>query len=97
MKLRFTPLAVQNITEIADYLRTENPLAAQHVRSAIYESLKILLLFPHAGRRQNIPGIRKFVTRQYRYLVYYNVDEDAQEIVILSVKHPAQTRRYTDC
>jgi hypothetical protein len=38
--------------------------------------------------------VRKFVTRKYAYLVYYTVDEAAEEIVILNVKHPARTREY---
>jgi len=40
--------------------------------------------------------VRKLVTRKYTYLVYYTVDEAAQEIVILNVKHPAQGREHSD-
>ena len=96
MKLRFTPLAVETIAETADFIRTENPRAAQRVRAAIYEGLEILLIFPHAGRLQRTEGVRKFVTPRYRYIVYYHVDAGAEEIVVLSVKHPAQRRPHTD-
>jgi len=41
-------------------------------------------------------GPREFVTRQYAYLVYYTVDDAAEEIIILSVKHPAQRREHED-
>jgi toxin ParE1/3/4 len=41
-------------------------------------------------------GVRKFVTRKYAYLVYYTVDEAADEIIILNVKHPAQRREHED-
>jgi toxin ParE1/3/4 len=58
MKLRFTPRAVENITSIADYVREQDPAASQRVRTAIYESLQDLLLFPRAGRRQMTEGIR---------------------------------------
>ena len=51
MKLRFTPRATANIIEIADYIRSRNPAAAERVRTAIYASLENLLLFPHIGRR----------------------------------------------
>lgn len=40
--------------------------------------------------------MRKFVTRKYAYLVYYTVDEAAEEIVILNVKHPARRREHED-
>jgi toxin ParE1/3/4 len=84
------------LIEIADYIRAQNPAAAQRVRAAIYDSLEMLLLFPHIGRRQEAEGVRKLITRKYAYLVYYIVDEAAQEIVILNVKHPAQKREHSD-
>jgi toxin ParE1/3/4 len=96
MKLRFTLRAVENIAAIAQYIRERNPAASQRVRAAIYESLQDLILFPHVGRLQQTEGVRKFVTRKYAYLVYYTVDEAADEIIILNVKHPAQRREHED-
>ena len=58
--------------------------------------LQNLLLFPHVGRKQKAEGVRKFVTRKYAYLIYYTVDEAAEEIVILNVKHPARRREHED-
>jgi toxin ParE1/3/4 len=96
MKLRFTRRAIANIIEITDYIHDHNPAAAQRVRAAIYESLQNLILFPHVGRRQKVEGVRKLVTRKYAYLVYYTIDETAEEIVILSVKHPARRHEHED-
>jgi toxin ParE1/3/4 len=96
MKLRFTPRAIANLIEIADYIRAHNPTAARRVRAAIYDSLQNLFLFPYVGRKQKVEGVRKFVTRKYAYLVYYTVDEAAEEIVILNVKHPARRREHED-
>jgi hypothetical protein len=36
------------------------------------------------------------VTPKYAFLVYYTVDETAEEIVVLDVKHPAQFRPHDD-
>jgi len=58
--------------------------------------LQNLILFPHVGRLQKAEGVRKIETRKYAYLIYYMVDELAGEIVILSVKHPAQEREHSD-
>ena len=96
MKLRFTPRAIADLTEIADYIRQRDPMAADRVRAAIYERLQNLLLFPYAGRQQKAKDIRKIVTRKYNYLVYYTVDEIADEIVVLSLKHPARRREHED-
>jgi toxin ParE1/3/4 len=79
MRLRFTPRAIANLTEIGNYIQVQN-----------------LILFPHVGRKQKVEGVRKLVTRKYAYLVYYTVDEVAEEIVILNVKHPARRREHED-
>ena len=73
-----------------------NPAASRRVRAAIYGSLQNLILFPDVGRRQTVEGVRKLVTRKYGYLVYYTVNETAEEIVILNVKHPARGREHED-
>jgi toxin ParE1/3/4 len=96
MKLRFTPRATANLEEIADYLLHRDPGAAARVRAVIYDSLELLILFPLLGRRQRTEGVRKLVTRRYRYLLYYTIDETTAEIVVLSVKHPAQQREHRD-
>ena len=96
MKLRFTPRATRDLAEIAEYLRTRNPAAALAVRDAILRSLQNLTFFPAIGRPQNVEGVRKLVTPKYRYLVYYMIDEGAEEVVILTIKHPARGREYGD-
>ena len=81
MKLRFTPRAARDLAEIADYLREHSPKAVLRVRAAILESLQSLVLFPQIGRQQKVEGVRKLVTRRYPYLVYYTVDDEAEEIL----------------
>jgi addiction module RelE/StbE family toxin len=90
MNLRFTPQATQDLSEIADYIRAENPLAAARVRAAILESLQILISFPRIGRAQNLEDVRKLITRRFGYLVYYQLDEAAAEIVVLAIRHPVR-------
>ena len=50
MKLRFTPRALENVAEIANYIRARNPAAAQRVRGEIYSTLQNLILFRLGGR-----------------------------------------------
>jgi toxin ParE1/3/4 len=96
MKLRFTPRATEDLRAIADYIRELNPAASLRVRSAILGSLQHLVLFPEMGRRQTVEGVRKLVTRKYPYLIYYTIDREHDEIVILTIQHPARTRAYSD-
>jgi plasmid stabilization system protein ParE len=96
MKLRFTLRATQDLIEIADYIRERNTAAALRVRAAILNSLQNLVLFPEAGRRQKLEGVRKLVTRRYPYLVYYTIDLTNEEIIILTIQHPAREREHDD-
>lgn len=95
MKLRFTPRATRDLAEIADYLRNRNPAAAPAVRASI-RSLQNLTLFPAIGRPQKVEGVRKLLTPKYRYLIYYAIEDEAEEIVILTIQHPARRRAYRD-
>jgi toxin ParE1/3/4 len=38
----------------------------------------------------------QLVTQRYRYLVYYTAESEADEIVILTIQHPAQEREHSD-
>ena len=96
MKLRFTPRAARDLVAIADYIRAHSPAAAGQVRAAILQSIQYLVLFPRLGRAQTVEGVRKLVTRKYPYLVYYTVDEAAEEIVILTIQHSARAREHED-
>ena len=96
MKLRFTPRATQDLIDIADYIGERNPTASLRVRTAILDSLQNLSLFPEIGRKQTVQGVRKLITRRYPYLVYYRFDRATEEIVILTILHPARQREYED-
>jgi addiction module RelE/StbE family toxin len=95
MKVRLTQRATRDLTEIADYIHDRSPAAARRVRDAILESLRNLAVFPHIGRRQNVEQVRRLVVRRFGYLIYYEVREAVQEVVILTIRHPARRREYS--
>ena len=92
MKLRVTRRAASDLIEIADFIRRDSPRGALRVRAAILRSLALLQEFPRMGRRQTTAGVRKFVARRYSYIIYYSVDIAADELVVLTIRHPAQRR-----
>jgi len=96
MKLRFTLRAIENLPEINDYILARSPAGARRVQADIVESLQTVTLFPKVGRRQSVAGVRKFVTRKYSYLIYYALDDEADEIIVLSLKHSAREREHSD-
>jgi addiction module RelE/StbE family toxin len=96
MKLRFTRRAVEDLEDIAEYVKVESPQGALNVRSVIYSALERALAFPRLGRPQKTEGVRKLVTPRFGYLVYYTIDAEYDEIIVLSVKHGAARREYED-
>ena len=95
MRLRFTPRATANIIEIADFPRQKSGRRRARARRGLCQSAKPVAV-PQMGRRQKTEGVRKLVTRQYGYLIYYMIDDAAEDVVILSVKHPARRREHED-
>jgi toxin ParE1/3/4 len=96
MKLRLTPRAARDLADIGDYLWERSPGAALRVRDAILQSLQNLSLFPELGRKQEEEGVRKIVTRQYSYRVYYMADEATNEIIVVAIRHPARRPEHSD-
>ena len=96
MIVRFSRRAINDLADIANYIRTRNPSAAERVRTAILESIEILARFPNAGRRQNIGNVRKLVVRRYPYLVYYRIDAAAAAVIVVAVQHSAREREHSD-
>jgi CHAT domain-containing protein len=50
----------------------------------------------HLGRRQTADTVRKIAVRKYKYLIYYSTDDNAEEIIILTIQHGAREREFTD-
>jgi plasmid stabilization system protein ParE len=94
MKVRLTLRAAQDLIEIADYIRAESPTGALSVRAAVLESLQLLSEAPRAGRIQSVEGVRKLVTRRYGYIIYYVVDDAAEEVAVLTIRHSARARPF---
>jgi len=96
MKLRFTRRAAQDLTDIADYLRSRSPAGAANVRTAIFDSLQILTEFPFAGHLQSVEKVRKIVTRKYSYLIYYEISPSRDAIVVITIQHASRQREFQD-
>jgi len=96
LRVRFAAQAIIDLTEIADYLSARTPAAAIRARKAIRDGTRLIAAFPYSGRQQNEPHVRKLVTLRYAYLIYYKVDISNDEIAILSIRHPARERTFSD-
>ena len=89
MKIQWSPLAVDRISEIAEYIALDNPSAANKWVNDIFGSTEKLLDFPSIGRV--VPELKDQKIRELlkgNYRIIYRVDTDV--ISILTVRHGRQ-------
>ena len=96
MRVSFTPEATAQVAAIARYVRPRHPLASSKIKADIRAAVRTIAEHPASGRVQDVPGIRKSVTRLYGYLIYYAIVADGTAIDILTVLHPSRDRPYGD-
>jgi len=59
MQLRWSPAAAEDLSRIIEYIRQENPAAAQRIAKTIYDSAGSLKSFPNKGRTGRVEGTRE--------------------------------------
>jgi toxin ParE1/3/4 len=86
MKIVWSPLSLQRIQEISDYIASDNIPAANNWIDIIFEKVDILKINPEIGRV--VPEIEKSHIRElihgnYRIIYLYN----PKQIAILTIRH----------
>lgn len=79
------------------YLAERSPRAAQRLLESIFAAIEQACTFPDAAPQVisanepgAVPGTRKLIETEYRYVIYYRVSEGV--LLVLRVFHPAQQR-----
>ncbi len=88
MQIRWSPAAAEDLFRIVEYIRQENPSAAQRIAKTIYESAGSLNSFPYRGRTGRVEGTRELPLPSLPFVVVYRVVRDVVEIA--NVIHGAQ-------
>lgn len=89
MKIQWSPLAVERVTEIAEYIALDSPMAANKWVNEIFDSTEKLSDFPNIGRvvpELKDQKIRELIKGNYR--IIYIVEEKG--ISVLTVRHGRQ-------
>ena len=89
MKIIWSPLAVDRVSEIAAYIAQDNPAVAEKWTHTIFAKVEQLKSFPKSGRivpETNHPNIRELIYRNYR--IIYRIEE--KRLSILTVRHGKQ-------
>jgi toxin ParE1/3/4 len=91
MKIRWYSEAVQDLAEIREYIRRDNPQAASSVGQRIIDVVSLLKDQPAMGRSGRVEGTRELLVPGLPSTIAYRVSQ--KEIHILRVLH--QSRRPT--
>ncbi|MBA4392588.1 MAG: plasmid stabilization protein [Desulfobacca sp.] len=89
MRIVWSPLAVDRVLEIAEYIAQDNPDAAESWVETIFSKVEQLKSFPESGRKvpeTTNPRIRELLYGQYR--IIYRIEEN--QLSILTVRHGKQ-------
>jgi len=81
---------VKDIARVADYIASENPVAAARIARELILAGDSLAVFPRRGRPSKIPGRRELVAIRPYVIVYQVLSDDVVDI--LRVWHAAQDR-----
>jgi toxin ParE1/3/4 len=90
MNVRYTRRALAQLDEILTFIERDNARAAAAVKSRIKRRIELLGRFPYSARMSTRPGVRVAPIVRYPYLIFYAVDETAQEVQILRIRHSAR-------
>lgn len=71
MRIQWSPLAIDRVSEIADYIAQNNPIAADKWVDSIFDRVKQVKDFSNSGRY--VPEVRR---KDIRELAYGNYREE---------------------
>jgi toxin ParE1/3/4 len=89
MRILWSPLALDRISEIAQYIAQDNPTAAENWVETIFAKVEQLRSFPKSGRivpETDNQKIREVIYCNYR--IIYRIEE--KRLSILTVRHGKQ-------
>ena len=89
MKITWSPIAIDRVSEIADYIAKDKPAAAKKWIEKIFSKVEQLKLSPKMGRIvQEIldTNYRELIYRNYR--IIYRIEN--KQISILTIRHSKQ-------
>ena len=96
MKITFEPAARDELNGIFTWIAKDNQRAARELIARIEQKVMQLANpeLAHMGRPGLVGSTRELI--EWPYIIVYNVHEDREEIVIISIVHGARNREDRD-
>jgi toxin ParE1/3/4 len=84
LDILWSPLALNDLRQIHDYIATDNPAAAYKIRKTIIERIGLLADYPELGRRSyRLSGVRDLIIAGTEYIAIYGLTDSAINIYAL--------------
>jgi plasmid stabilization system protein ParE len=87
-EIRILPEAEDQARAVAEWWRANRPAAPELVKQELRQTFGVLAETPYIGSpylRTPVPGVRRYPLKKTPYHVYYRVNEEAGEVIVLSV------------
>lgn len=88
MKIRWSPEAAADFAVLVEYIRNQNPSAADRVAHSIYDGIASLTSFPNRGRPGRVKDTPELVLSRLPFIAVYRTKKIFVEIA--RVLHGAQ-------
>jgi toxin ParE1/3/4 len=88
MRVRWTSNAAEDFVRIIEYIRENNPSAAERVARRIYQGVASLGAMPERGRIGRAENTRELVFAPLPYIAVYQIVRD--EVQVLRIRHTSQ-------
>ena len=95
MKIKWSPLAVERLTSIINFISEDKPIAASNLSTRIFSAVERLIDFPQSGRI--VPELesskyREILVKNYR--IIFTIIENV--VYILTIRHQIQLLNLKD-
>ncbi len=95
MKIIWSPLSLDRIIEVSEFIAEDKPGASIKWVDSVFDSVQRLIKFPESGR--SVPEINRSDIREIllgNYRIIYRIEE--KSITILTVRHGKQLLSKND-
>src|ERR1700730_8871965 len=90
-RIVWTPIAVQDLRDICDFISRDNPVAAQRMGEELIKQSEAMAVLPQSGRlgpEKKDPLIRESIVGSYR--IIHRVDEANKVVSLARIWHSAR-------
>ena len=85
---RYLPVFEDSLADISTYLSDIAPIYSERFLNDLSDQIKTLMVFPYRyPKYQHDERFRKMSMMDWKYVAFYMVDEEKQEIIFYDILH----------